>query len=341
MNEGGRIAASYVTGTVDGSFYNVGGLVGWNYGGVIEGSYSMASVSMRGEAGNGGGLTGRNTDDDNRVDRGTVRNAYSTGRVSGGGARVSGLVGLNSGTVSNSYYDAETSGRSGGTGAKTTAELQSPTSASGIYAQWNQLLWDFGTETDYPLLVVDFDSDGVASWQEFGQQTRTTPPSATVRSVRLSGQPGVDETYAIDDVIEVVVTFSEEVTVTGAPQLALDFDGTARTASYDSAAGIGVFFTYTVTEGDLAKNGVAIPANALTLNGGAIAGPSGAAANLAHDAIAAVSFHRVDGVRPTISSGSASEDGTQVSVVLTEPVQNSPLLHWFIDEHKLRQRSSS
>jgi len=342
----GAISTSYVTGSVTtvGSppysgnaavRFDVGGLVGTNHGGTVQASYSTASAVHHGDIWyyRLSGLIGGN------IGGGTVRNSYSTGSVSEQVTYGDGLISSNetwSGSkILNSYYDSETSGRSGGTGAKTTAELQSPTSASGIYAQWNPQTWDFGTARDYPLLSVDFNGDGTASWQEFGEQTRAAPLPATVESVWLSSKPGVDKTYDIGDVIEAAVIFTEDVTVTGAPQLALDFDGSARTASHHSAAGTEVFFTYTVVEGDVADNGVAISANALTLNGGAIAGPSGEAADLAHEAVAADSSHRVDGVRPTISSGSVSEDGTKVSVVLSEPVQTSPLLQWFIDEHKL------
>ena len=30
--------------------------------------------------------------------------------------------------------------------------------------------WDFGTASEYPVLKVDFDGDGTASWEEFGDQ---------------------------------------------------------------------------------------------------------------------------------------------------------------------------
>ncbi len=321
----GTVERSYVTGSVSGSSHNVGGVVGWNSRGTIRESYVTAAV--HGGGSNVGGLTGRSDDG------GTVRNSYSTGRVSGG-KRVGGLIGL--GAASHSYYDTQTSGRSSGLGPKTTAELQSPTSASGIYTNWNSDLWDFGTASDYPLLSVDFDGDGTASWQEFGQQTRTPPPPATVALFRLSTEPGVDGTYAIGDSIEIMVAFSENVAVTGAPQLTLDFGGTARTAAYHSAGGgTVVFFTYTVAEGDVASSGIAIPANALSLNGGSIMGLSGVAVDLAHEAVAPSKFRRVDGVRPTISSGSVSEDGRQVSVVFNEPVQTSPLLQSFIDKLEL------
>jgi hypothetical protein len=59
-----------------------------------------------------------------------VSNSYSTGKVAGTGKQqslyVGGLVGYSIGTVSNSFWDIQTSGQAtsaGGTG-KTTAEMQ-------------------------------------------------------------------------------------------------------------------------------------------------------------------------------------------------------------------------
>jgi hypothetical protein len=67
----------------------------------------------------------------------TVSNSYSTGNVTGQNA-VGGLVGYNhDGTVTDSFWDTETSGQAtsdGGTG-KTTAEMQDITTFSG--ATWD------------------------------------------------------------------------------------------------------------------------------------------------------------------------------------------------------------
>ena len=58
---------------------------------------------------------------------------------------------------------------------KTTSELQTPTSASGIYATWGTE-WDFGTACQYPALKVDFNGDGTATWEEFGDQRPNRAP---------------------------------------------------------------------------------------------------------------------------------------------------------------------
>ncbi len=117
---------------------------------------------------------------------------------------IGGLVGDSAlGTEIYSYWDVDTSDHpvSGildpeylewhrGEGLS-TAELQSPTGYSGIYADWNvdiegdgiaDDLWDFGTGSQYPILKADWDGDGTATSQEFGsQETRSN------RDVRATG----------------------------------------------------------------------------------------------------------------------------------------------------------
>ena len=52
-----------------------------------------------------------------------------------------------------------------------------------------------------------------------------TPTVPTIESVAVTSDPGGDGGYAIGDEIQVGLTFSEAVTVTGAPQLTLDVGG--------------------------------------------------------------------------------------------------------------------
>ena len=137
-------------------------------------------------------------------------------------------------------------------------------------------------------------------------QADTTAP--TISSVAITSDTGDNDSYfdddgvyGIGDAIKVTVTFSENVTVTGAPQLELDIGGTAKSAGYDSVDGSAAVFSYTVTEGDSDDDGVAISADKLTLNGGAIKDASDNDADLSHDALSAQDSHKVDGVRPTIS----------------------------------------
>ncbi len=194
----GEIRASYVTGRVSG-VENVGGLVGINvFGGGIRGSYATASVSgdddVGGLAGDNRGeitaayATGRVSGDSdvgglvgNNQSTGEIRAAYATGPVSGDSG-VGGLVGTSGGgQVIAGYWDTSTSGRTqsaGGTG-RTTAQLQAPTDDTGIYADWDDDLWDIGEADEYPVLVVDFDGNNSATWQEFGYQLREGPALTT------------------------------------------------------------------------------------------------------------------------------------------------------------------
>ena len=130
---------------------------------------------------------------------GSIAASYATGWISGSGSNVvGGLVGRNDGGISDSYWNTATSGQvtSPGGEGKTTAELQTPTGYTGIYASWNLDLdnsdgdgdattggddpWDFGTASDYPVVRLDFDGDGRATWQEFGEQRpdASTPTDA-------------------------------------------------------------------------------------------------------------------------------------------------------------------
>ena len=149
LHEGGAVTVSYATGSVSAGDNRAGGLIGYLHGdGTVTASYATGSVS----AYIAGGLVG----DGN----GTITASYATGAVSGRSI----IGGLYSGnfpniTVIDSYWDTETSGLTTGDEGdgegKTTAELQTPTGATGIYAIWNPNWWDFGTSEQYPVLKVD------------------------------------------------------------------------------------------------------------------------------------------------------------------------------------------
>ena len=201
-SNGGEVTAAYATGKVSGDD-DVGGLVGANVDdGTVSTSYSTVQVTgddrIGGLAGSNSGevtaayATGRVVGDSEAGgliggNTGDVKISYATGLVSGR-STVGGLVGRNSGggAITKSHWDTDTSGRATGSygQAKNTAELQLPTSASGIYLNWNVDLngdgmndapWNFGTSGQYPVLSVDTNGVGGATWQEFGQQLREGP----------------------------------------------------------------------------------------------------------------------------------------------------------------------
>ena len=424
-NNLGTITACYATGQVSGST-NIGGLVGSNYSSVRT-SYAAAQVSGRSAV---GGLVGRNlgiiidasyatgaVSGQSAVgglvgyeDGNTIRASYATGRVSGE-TSVGGLVGgLGSSTITASYWDTTTSGQTTGdhgTG-QTAAQLQAPTDDTGIYADWDDDLWDFGEADEYPVLVVDFDGNGDATWEEFGYQLRegpdltatfeptgvtltwtevdadhwdpapdvaytlyrddgtsvttlaenasgrsytdtgtvvggtyayqvaavvdggeatrsarvsvtvpdSTPP--TVSMIAISSNPGTDATYAAGDEIQVTVTFSETVEVTGTPQLTLELGGGRRTATYGGGSGTAaLLFAYEVADGESDTDGVGVEADSLL--GGTIRDGSNNNAVLDHDGLAADSGHKVDGVKPQLAAtGGAVVDGTRLTLTYDE-----------------------
>ena len=110
----------------------------------------------------------------------------------------------------------------------------------------------------------------------------TTPP--TVSNIEVSSDPGTDRTYAVDDEIQVTVTFSETVEVTGTPELRLELGGGQRTATYQGGSGTAALvFGYTVAAGESDTDGVGVEAD--SLSGGTIRDGAGHNAVLDHEAV--------------------------------------------------------
>jgi hypothetical protein len=161
---GGAASNSYSTGSVIGEAA-VGGLVGVNgYGalGTVSNSYSSSNVTGVDDVGGLVGVNGGGEEPGGGYSGGTVSNSYSSGNVTGVDD-VGGLVGFSDGTVSNSFWDIETSGQAtsdGGTG-KTTAQMKNITTFSG--AGWSIIaialnetnpayIWNIVDNVTYPFL---------------------------------------------------------------------------------------------------------------------------------------------------------------------------------------------
>ena len=153
---GGTISASYNRATVAASTSSqVGGIAGRNQGSITA-AYNTVSVSGASLT-QVGGIAGRN--------QGQISVTYNRGAVSGGSA--GGLVGQNAGgTVTHSYWDTGSTGRTSSAGSPdaagiSAADLQQPVSYAGIYASWDANLdanaggddpWDLGIDDEYPVL---------------------------------------------------------------------------------------------------------------------------------------------------------------------------------------------
>jgi len=146
----GVIERSYATGSVEASD-RVGGLAGENGSGTITDSYATGSVEADNRI---AGLVGF-------LNGGTIERSYATGLVEGATA-VAGLVVVNSGTVTDSYWDTEATGQDtsdGGTGL-TTSEMQGSEAETNMSGFDFADVWDSVLESDddttgdgYPILI--------------------------------------------------------------------------------------------------------------------------------------------------------------------------------------------
>ena len=107
QNFNGTIRNCFATATVTGTT-NTGGLVGENFGGTITNCYTTGNASGTNTL---GGLVGLNTSSSN------VTNCYATGNITTEGIK-GGLAGSNSGTITNSFWDTQTTGQSTGIGGE-------------------------------------------------------------------------------------------------------------------------------------------------------------------------------------------------------------------------------
>ena len=167
----GKITNSYATGNVagKGTGRTLGGLVGQtgrpgSAAAIIENCYALGDVSSDGGHADirVGGLVGF------AFRKSNISNSYAIGNVEVSGDTaasntIGGLIGNESNQqsgdnvsiVENSYWNSVTSGQTMSRGdgeGKTTAELQAPIMATGIYEDWSASDWDFGTMQTYPVL---------------------------------------------------------------------------------------------------------------------------------------------------------------------------------------------
>ena len=165
---------------------------------------------------------------------------------------VGGLVGSSNSlsTVTASYWDTTTSRRTTGSGGqgRTTAQLQTPTGYTGIYAHWNVDLdgdttgdspWHFGTDSQHPVLAVDVNGTGGAMWQEFGYQLRD---AATLTATGTDGGNEVALSWT-------AVTTSHWTSAPGVAYTVTQDDGTSVTVVADGINGTSATDTAVVSGG--------------------------------------------------------------------------------------------
>ena len=134
---------------------------------------------------------------------------------------------------------------------------------------------------------------------------------------------GAGKTYGVGDKVEIDVTFSEAVTVTGRPTLGLDVGVNSRKVGYVSGSGSAVLrFEYTVAAGDLDTDGLAVKANGLEAPSGSslVAVAQAEAVILSHGSFSNPA-HKVDGVLPTADA--AASAGSTVTVTWSKALDEA------------------
>jgi hypothetical protein len=142
------------------------------------------------------------------------------------------------------------------------------------------------------------------------QSGGSTPPSyppdtkgPTVYGITLNNSSLPSAAFKAGDTITVQVSLSEGVLITGNPQVALDIGGTIVYANLTpGSTGSNQTFTYKILAGQVDPNGIAIPANALVLNGATITDISGNAAIITSAGMPDNPGYMVDTVAPKINS---------------------------------------
>ena len=249
----------------------------------------------------------------------TVNARTHTGTTGSGGVRIHWLNGLK---VANNYADFYDGSWPNGRAARTEAGVEVPESQ--LFQNICTGTADDGTTTSNPMGAAmctatqlrdignTLSGESVSSTEEsrvlalsgvfrVGNFTASTIPE--VESVAFTSDPGSDGEYVKDDAIEVTVTFSEAVAVTGTPRMKVRLAKPKNAAYVESdSTATELTFKYTVRAADYSHDGINLVKNGLVLSGGTIKNQAGDTnANLDHDRTQPDSDHKVH-VRPTVSS---------------------------------------
>ncbi|NBT26189.1 MAG: hypothetical protein EBT09_06475, partial [Actinobacteria bacterium] len=177
--------------------------------------------------------------------------------------------------------------------------------------------------------VVGSDGAGNSTTATSSFITDTVTPAVSRVSTTLAGG-----TYGVGTVVQVDVTFSKAVTVTGTPQLTLKTGAsTTTTVNYFSGSGTSVLsFNYTVQPGDSSADLNYVATTSLVAAGGLIQDRAGTNATLTLPALAGAtslagtSAIVVETILPTVQSVSApsgaylQDFSVPISVKFSEPV---------------------
>ena len=197
------------------------------------------------------------------------------------------------------------------------------TDTNGIRIPANALSLNGGTIRDVAGNNATITKAAVADNANFKVDTN----SPDINSAVISGATGIqNNTLNLGDVVFVTVTMNEVVTVTGAPQLRLNIGGTQVQANFVSGSGSNqLVFSYAIQSGQTDTNGIRIPQDALTLNGGTIKDAAGNNADLDLDSVQSNASFKVDTSAPTVTvnildtSLNNTDNNSRVNFTFSEP----------------------
>ncbi|MFM8822370.1 MAG: beta strand repeat-containing protein, partial [Limnohabitans sp.] len=148
----------------------------------------------------------------------------------------------------------------------------------------------------------------------------TLAPS--VSSVALSGSTGaLNHTLNAGDTLNVTAAFNDVITVNtngGSPTLALLVGASTVQATYVSGSGTNALvFTTTIVSGQTDADGVALPANALTLSGATLKDANGNSSSITSTAVSSNANYLVDTTAPSvvIASNKSSLNSSDVATI--------------------------
>ena len=164
-----------------------------------------------------------------------------------------------------------------------------------------------GTAYTFQVRAVDAaDNEGAAgtAGPSTPQAADTTPPTISTLAISSSPPAGQNGHYRIGDAVAVTATFSEALVLSGTPTLKIKVGAVEKSADCALKGTSGddakkLVCSYTVAEGDADTDGVSVEAGKLA---GTIKDGADNAATLTYTAVPDSSGHKVDGVKPTIST---------------------------------------
>ena len=165
----------------------------------------------------------------------------------------------------------------------------------------------------------------VAAAADTGHKVDGVAPRVTGAPALVSA-PSAGDAYGRGEHIDVALTFSEPMTVNGAPSLGVLVGSMTRSAIYRAGSGTATLtFRYTVVAADADADGVSVPAGTVTLGtGGALTDSAGNAAALAYTALAAQAAHKVKANNaPTVANEIPNQSATTGSAFSFQFAENT------------------